>query len=183
MSPPCLTAPAPSTHIAPAGGRIRRQRLQGLPWLGSGMTINLEINDLNSLDSLLEIVLVYLCVNPDLLTHTFCVADPPSASGHPYFNPLPLFSHLHSLHHHWCSLAVLPVGSRHILQCARQAQQERLQCGKFRNFHIGLFSFYFWLHKPFPQVLWNYMGDWGWTWGHCETMAHAVSDGCCWLFI
>lgn len=164
MSPPRLTAPAASTHVAPAGGRIRRQRLQGLPWLGSGMTINLEINDPNSLDSLLEIVLVYLCLNPYLLMYTLCVADPLSASGHPYFNPLSLFSHPHSLHHHWCSLAVLPVDSRHILQCARQAQQERLQYGKFRNFHIGLFSFYFGCTNRFHRycgLTWESEGERG----------------------
>lgn len=163
-------------------------QLQGLPWAGSDKTINIEVNDPNSIESLLKIILVYLCVHtvsiPTSYVPTLCAADPPSASSHSYFSPLSVFSLLHSLRHRWCSLAVLPVGSLHVMQCARQAQQERLQCGKFRHFHNGVFSFY--LAAQFPRASWTYTAELGTMRAHgkhYERMAHAVHDGWRWLFI
>lgn len=40
-------------------GKDWEQHLQGLPWAESGKTIELEVNDPNSLDSLLKMVFVY----------------------------------------------------------------------------------------------------------------------------
>lgn len=72
-------------------GKDRERRLQGLPWTGSGTTINLEVNDPNSLDPLLKTVQVYLCVHavsvPTSYVHALCVAGRPLCQRSPSFFP------------------------------------------------------------------------------------------------